>query len=87
MTGKGKIYQQETAEMSKQTISAISIILLLLGSILLLATGSGLISSKYPIVAGLVCLIAFVFIEVISQKKIGVKSYQRWKSHKNIKHK
>lgn len=52
--------------MSKQTISAISIIPLLLGSILLLSAGTGLISVKYPLVAGLVCFIVFAFIEGVS---------------------
>jgi hypothetical protein len=56
------------AEMSKQTLSAISIIPLLLGSILMLAAGSGLISTKYPFVAGLICFMVFGLIEVISRK-------------------
>jgi hypothetical protein len=55
--------------MSKQTISAISIISLLLGSILMLAAGSGYVSSKYPFLAGLICFIVFGFVEVVSRKK------------------
>ncbi len=62
--------------MSKQTISAISIIPLSFGSILMLAAGSGLISTKYPFVAGLVCFMVFAFIEGVSRKKISVKSDQ-----------
>jgi hypothetical protein len=60
------------AEMSKQTISFISIIPLLLGTILMLASGSSLISAKYhPFVAGLVCFMVFAFIEIISRKQLG----------------
>ncbi|MCP4610347.1 MAG: hypothetical protein GY845_16675 [Planctomycetes bacterium] len=73
--------------MSKQTISAISIIPLLLGSILMLATGFGFISSKYSFVAGLACFVVFAFTESISGKIIGIKINQLWKSHKNIKQK
>jgi hypothetical protein len=72
-------------EMSKQTISAISIIPLFLGSILMFAAGSGFISTKYPFVAGLVCFMVFVFIEGVSRGIIGDKSAQRWKSRKNTK--
>ena len=54
--------------MSQQTISFISIILLLLGSILMLVLGFGYISSKLAIVAGVVCLIISVFIDVILKK-------------------
>ncbi len=61
------------AERSKQTISAISIIPLVLGSILMLAAGFGLLS-KNAVFAGLVCFMVFAFIEGISRKKIGVKS-------------
>ena len=49
--------------MSKHTISAISIIPLLLGSILMLAIGFGLTSSKYPVFTGVVCFIVSAFIE------------------------
>jgi len=56
------------AEMSQQTISFISIILLLLGSILMLVLGFGLISSKLAIVAGVVCFIASVSVEKIFMK-------------------
>jgi len=54
--------------MSQQTISFISIILLLLGSILMLVLGFGLISSKLAIVAGVVCFIASVSVEKIFMK-------------------
>ncbi len=73
--------------MSKQTIDAISLIPLLIGTILMLATGSGLILAKYPFVAGIVCLIVYAFIEVKSRKIIVIKSNQRWKSQKKTKHK
>jgi hypothetical protein len=72
--------------MSKQTMSAISIIPLSFGSILMLAAGTGLISTKYPLVAGLVCFVVFVFIEAVSRKKISLKSDQLWKLRKNTKH-
>ena len=77
----------EMAEMNGQTTSAIQIILLLLGSILMLTAGLGFISSKYAIVAGVVCFIVSMFLEGIFKKIIGVKSEQRWKSRKNTKHK
>ena len=55
--------------MQEQTTNTISIILLLLGSILTLAIGFGLISSKYLFVAGIVYFVLFVlFIEGISKK-------------------
>ena len=73
--------------MNRQTINAISIIPLSLGSVLMLATGFGLISSRYLIAAGLASFVVFVFIEVISGKIIGIKSDQLWKSHKNLKQK
>ena len=69
--------------MSEQTKGAISIIPLLLGSILMLASGFRFISSKYFFFVGLVCFIVFAFIEVISSEKINVKSEQGWKSRKN----
>ncbi len=55
--------------MHQSTIGVTSIILLLLGSIFMLAAGFGLISFKYAIFAGIVCFMVFVFIEVISRKK------------------
>ena len=73
--------------MSKQTINAISIIPLLIGSLLMLAKGFGLISSKYLVVAGLACFAVFVFIEVISGEIISIKIKQLWKLHKVIKQK
>jgi hypothetical protein len=55
--------------MQEQTTNTISIILILLGSILMLAIGFGLISFKYLFVAGIVYFILFVlFIEGISKK-------------------
>lgn len=73
--------------MGKQTMSAISIIPLLIGSILLFAAGSGLITTKYhPLVIGLVCFIVFAFIEGVSRKKIGVKSDQQDKSRSDTRH-
>jgi hypothetical protein len=53
--------------MSKQTINVISIISLSLGSILMLAAGSGFISAQYPFVTGLICFMVFGLIEVISR--------------------
>ena len=55
--------------MSKQTISAISIIALLLGSILMLAAGFDFVSAKYSFCAGLACFIIFALIEGISRAK------------------
>ena len=55
--------------MNAQTISAIPIILVLLGSILMLAAGLGFISSNNAIVAGVVCFIVSAFIEKIFKKK------------------
>ncbi len=71
--------------MSKQTMSAISIIPLSFGTILMLAVGTGLISARYPLLAGLVCFMVFVFIEGLSRKKINVKSNQRFQSLENTK--
>lgn len=59
----------EMAEMNGQTISAIPIILMLLGSILMLAAGFGFISSNNAIFAGVACFIVSVFIERIFKKK------------------
>jgi hypothetical protein len=56
------------ADMSEKIFSAISIILLLLGTILMLATGIGLTSSNDAIHAGAVCLVASVFVERILKK-------------------
>ena len=55
--------------MHEQAISAIPIILMLLGSILILATGLGFISSNNAIFAGVACCIASAFIEGIFKKK------------------
>jgi len=60
----------EMAEMHEQAISAIPIILMLLGSILMLAAGLGFISSNNAIFAGVVCFIVSAFIEGILRKKI-----------------
>jgi hypothetical protein len=59
----------EMAEMHEQMISAIPIILMLLGSILMLAAGFGFISSNNAIFAGVVCFIVSAFIEGIFKKK------------------
>ena len=56
--------------MHEQAISAIPIILMLLGSILMLAAGLGFISSNNAIFAGVVCFIVSAFIEGILKKKI-----------------
>jgi hypothetical protein len=77
----------EMAEMNGQMTNAIQIILLLLGSILMLVTGFGFISSKYAILTGVVCFIVSVFTDEIFRKIIGVEGDQRWKSHKNTEHK
>ncbi len=55
--------------MNGQTISAIPIILMLLGSILMLAAGLGFISSNNAIFAGVACFIVSAFIERIFKKK------------------
>jgi hypothetical protein len=61
--------KRKAATMQEQTTNTISIILILLGSILMLAIGFGLISFKYLFVAGIVYFILFVlFIEGISKK-------------------
>ncbi len=73
--------------MSEQAISAISIIPLVLGSILMLVTGLGFISSKYAFFTGVVCLIVSVFTEERFRKIIGIEGNQRWKSLKNTEHK
>ena len=44
-------------------------ILLLLGSVLMLAKGFGLLLSKYAFFAGVGCVIISVFIEVILKKQ------------------
>jgi hypothetical protein len=59
----------EMAKMREQMISAIPIILLLLGSMLMLAAGLGFISSNNAIFAGVVCFIVCAFIEGIFKKK------------------
>jgi uncharacterized membrane protein len=59
----------EMAKMREQMISAIPIILLLLGSILMLAVGLGFISSNNAIFAGVACFIVCAFIEGIFKKK------------------
>ena len=55
--------------MYQSKIGFISVILLLLGSILLLAMGLGLISSHYVLVVVLVCFIfSVLFIERVLKK-------------------
>jgi hypothetical protein len=66
----------EMDEMHQSMTGFISIILLLLGSILMLAIGLGLISSNYVLVAVLVCFISSVlFIDGVL-KKLFMKSNQ-----------
>ena len=56
--------------MHRSTIGLISIILLLIGSLSLVAMRLGLISSDYVIVAVLICFIASVlFIERVLKKQ------------------
>jgi hypothetical protein len=57
------------AKMTKQSVSAISIIPLLCGSILMLLAGSGLITARYPFYVGLACYVIFALIEIISRLK------------------
>ena len=59
--------------MSEQIIDAFSIVPLSLGSILMLASGSGFISSRYAIVAGLLCFTVSALVEGISKRKFGIK--------------
>ncbi|MBN1805831.1 MAG: hypothetical protein JW837_11315 [Sedimentisphaerales bacterium] len=56
---------------------AISIVPLSLGSILMLACGSGFISSKYGMLAGLLCFVVSALIEVIFKKKFDVTDERR----------
>jgi hypothetical protein len=63
--------------MSKHIIDIFSIVPLSLGSIIMLASGSGFISSRYAIVAGLLCFIFSALIEGVFKKKYGVKNDQR----------
>ena len=61
-------FHGEVGKISKQTISLISIILLLLASIFMLIIGFGIMSSKYLAVTAIVCFIASLFIEPILKK-------------------
>ena len=63
--------------MSERIMDIISIVPLLLGSVLLLAYGTGFISSKYPVLAGLLCFVVSGLIELIFKKKFGMKNGQR----------
>ena len=63
--------------MSERKIDTISIIPLSLGSILMLASGAGLITSRYFILAGLLCFIVSGLVEITFKKKLGVKSDQQ----------
>jgi hypothetical protein len=60
-------------EMSEQLIDVISIIPLLFGSLLMLASGAGFISSRYSLLAGLLCFLLYGLIEGIFKRKFGVK--------------
>lgn len=60
--------------MSEQLIDVISIIPLSFGSLLMLASGSGFISSRYFLLAGLLCFLLYALIEGIFKKKFGVKN-------------
>ncbi len=55
--------------MNEPTINAISIILLLLGSLFMLTTGFGLIPLKYAISTGVLCFIVSAFTGRIFKKK------------------
>ena len=55
-------------KLDKRMIKLISAILLLLGSMLMLATGIGIVSSKYLIAAGLGCYIVSVYLDGIFSK-------------------
>ena len=55
-------------EMGERKIDTISIIPLSLGSILMLASGAGLVTSRYFILAGLLCFVVFGLVEIISKK-------------------
>jgi len=59
----------EVDEMHRVTTGFVSTILLLLGSVLMLAKGFGLLLSKYAFFAGVGCVIISVFIEVILKKQ------------------
>jgi uncharacterized membrane-anchored protein YitT (DUF2179 family) len=59
----------EMAEINELRISAIPIILMLLGSILMLTAGLGFTSSNNAIFAGVACFIVSAFIERIFKKK------------------
>jgi hypothetical protein len=59
----------EMGEMNEPTINAISIILLLLGSLFMLTTGFGLIPLKYAISTGVLCFIVSAFTGRIFKKK------------------
>jgi hypothetical protein len=76
----------EMTERNGQMATAIQIMLLLLGSILMLVTGFGFTSSKYAFFTGVVCLMVSVFTEERFRKIIGIEGNQRWKSLKNTEH-
>ena len=63
--------------MNEYIADAISLVPLLLGSILMLACGSGFISSKYGLLAGLLCFLISALIEGIFKKKFNVKDERR----------
>jgi len=63
--------------MSERKKDAISIIPLSLGSMLMLASGSGFITSRYSILAGIFCFMVSGFVEIVFKNKCRVKSDQR----------
>ena len=77
----------EMTERNGQMATAIQIMLLLLGSILMLVTGFGFTSSKYAFFTGVACLMVSVFTEERFRKIIGIEGNQRWKLLKNTEHK
>ena len=58
-------------KMFQKTISFISIIILLIGSLLMLAGGLGFISSHIVIFAGVGCVIISAFIDIILKKQFN----------------
>ena len=82
-----EIERQELVEMSELIIDIISIIPLLLGSVLMLASGTGFISSRYPVLIGLLSFMVSGFVGIIFKKKFMMKSGWLWRFHKNIKKK
>ena len=77
----------EMTERNGQMTNVIQIILLLLGSILMLVTGFGFLSSKYAFFTGVIFLMVSVFTEERFRKIIGIEGNKLWKSLKNTEYK